>query len=566
MHVQASRELGAGGSGSEPRSDRPAGTPDAGMSATGRPRDMSMAVSVVAWVSVTSVEPRTPTLLRTLLRERRLTVGACLELLEARARRMGETRFSLSERQLRRWMAGDVASHDGGRPANVRVVEEEFGFSIAELLAATPLNERGRERASAPAPPAELCTAEFVEWVADHSELSYDLAYRLVLDASEHHASRRTPDRHGPDRALLAETVAAYYGHPPGLYEGRVGAATVQLSILSDPDWVGLSIPLGGPAERCRLVDRGEGPRPWLNDAQARRALARLAEAETARTVLVNNPLYRLIDVDLGPGGLDAGFGLSDFAAYALTADLLETELVSLARSGVRDPRVAPTPDRDAWLPSVEAAREYERRICAGGIVCLIAIADRDSYRLLVQERSARVVNVAGALAVIPKAFHQPTIDAFGETALSTTLEREVEEELLGRPDLELLGEDSGRRAAPLHPAIASPPMRWLHEHPDAWRRECTGFGINLVSGNFEFACLAVVEDPAWWATYGHLLQANWEAMRLQRHVSTDSEGLVHLARDRRWSNEALFAFIEGLRRLGELDRAKAPVIAGAGW
>ena len=61
----------------------------------------------------------------------------------------------------------------------------------------------------------------------------------------------------------------------------------------------------------------------------------------------------------------------------------------------------------------------------------------RDRYQLLVQERSNQVVNVTGALAGIPKAFHQPIVDAYGETRISTTVEREMEEELLGRPDLE---------------------------------------------------------------------------------------------------------------------------------
>ena len=90
---------------------------------------------------------------------------------------------------------------------------------------------------------------------------------------------------------------------------------------------------------------------------------------------------------------------------------------------------------------------------------------------------------------------------------------------------------------------------------------ECTAFGVNMVSGNYEFACLTVIEGPTWWARYGHLLVANWEAMRLYRYSSLDTEGLLRLVRDPRWSNEGLFAFIEGLRRLAVLDpaRVRAP-------
>jgi hypothetical protein len=92
---------------------------------------------------------------------------------------------------------------------------------------------------------------------------------------------------------------------------------------------------------------------------------------------------------------------------------------------------------------------------------------------------------------------------------------------------------------------------------------ECTGFGINMVTGNYEFSCLVVIEDPAWWTGYGHLLEANWEASRLHRYSSLDSDGITHLIGDTRWSNEGLLALIEGLRRLGELDssRVRLPAI-----
>lgn len=43
---------------------------------------------------------------------------------------------------------------------------------------------------------------------------------------------------------------------------------------------------------------------------------------------MMNNPLYRLLDVDVGPQRLAVTVALADFAGYALTADLLEPELV----------------------------------------------------------------------------------------------------------------------------------------------------------------------------------------------------------------------------------------------
>jgi len=49
-------------------------------------------------------------------------------------------------------------------------------------------------------------------------------------------------------------------------------------------------------------------------------------------------------------------------------------------------------------------------------------------------------------------------------------------------------------------------------------------------------------------------VEANWETMRVHRHSSSDADGLAALANDPRRSNEERFAFLEGLRRLTELD------------
>jgi hypothetical protein len=98
--------------------------------------------------------------------------------------------------------------------------------------------------------------------------------------------------------------------------------------------------------------------------------------------------------------------------------------------------------------------------------------------------------------------------------------------------------------------------MRWLVERrgADAYRLECLGFGINMVTGNYEFPCLIVIDDEEWWARFSGQIEANWEMARVRRYSSRDTASLQALAADPRWSNEGLFAFIEGLRRLAELD------------
>jgi hypothetical protein len=209
--------------------------------------------------------------------------------------------------------------------------------------------------------------------------------------------------------------------------------------------------------------------------------------------------------------------------------------------------------------------------LCAGGPLALLAIArsqnrsrrGQPDYLFLIQERSGHVLNSARRLAVIPKAFHEPLVDFRDDVQVSATLEREMEEELFGR-DVDSTGGDT-RRADPMHLSRLSEPMRWLMERPGsgAWRMECTGFGFNLVSGNFEFASLIVVEDDEWWDRFGGHVEANWESDSLRRYSSLDTDLLTSLALHPAWSNEGLFALLLGFRRLAEIggERVRLPEI-----
>jgi hypothetical protein len=160
---------------------------------------------------------------------------------------------------------------------------------------------------------------------------------------------------------------------------------------------------------------------------------------------------------------------------------------------------------------------------------------------------------------VSTKAFHQPTVEPAAEASLSTTLQRELEEELLGREELGRLFGDHFRKVEPLHAGLLSPPLRWLLDHQGSggYRTECVGFGINLLSGNCEFACLVLIDDEEWWARFGSQVEANWEIERIRLYSSRDTAGLRDLMLDPRWSNEGLFALNQGLCRLAELDRTQ---------
>lgn len=152
--------------------------------------------------------------------------------------------------------------------------------------------------------------------------------------------------------------------------------------------------------------------------------------------------------------------------------------------------------------------------------------------------------------------------DYRADAHIGATLRREMEEELFGREDIDnTLAEQHA--ADPMHPSRLSEPMRWLMDNPDFWTIECTGFGLNLVSGNFEFACLIVVDSEDFWLRYGGQIEANWESMMLRQYSSLDSESINQLSRNPAWSNEGLFALLQGLRRLREVggNRVNIPAI-----
>jgi hypothetical protein len=142
-------------------------------------------------------------------------------------------------------------------------------------------------------------------------------------------------------------------------------------------------VQLGSDQERFRLVITD------LNSAANRlegealeAALVRLANVEVSGTVLVNSPLYRLLEIDVGQHRLDGVVALADFAGYALTMDLLETELVNVLattapqRVSTVNPGVTiGLPLRDIYLPTVTSALALDERLCVGGPVALLAAA-----------------------------------------------------------------------------------------------------------------------------------------------------------------------------------------------
>lgn len=504
--------------------------------------------------------------------ERRQTFEEFAEFAEMFAREHREP-GSVGVRHLQRLAAGRKPSGEPlspVRPSTARLLERIFGVGIDVLLGSVrePIEVPEIVGGGSPAR-ADGDLVDALAWLDRRAgwvpgtgrgkvgARAGDLGVGGLLD--------RNAQRSRVGRAQVASALADYYGPfraEYGMYRARCGGQSVVTSVVTRVEWLDLAGALTADRDGVRFVAEEFVPGAALSHVGADAVVSRLAESVALGVRIANLPLYRLLGVEVGDA-LNGTVGRVPFMEYALTMDLLEGELLDAVAAG----RSA-LPLRDLYLPSAESVLDLSKRVCAGGVLALCAIArpgdpfrGGPDYALLVQERSGSVLNASGRLAVIPKAFHQPMSDVRADAQVGATLLRELEEELFGRSDVDMTIGDV-RAAVPMHPGRASEPMKWLMAEAGRLRVECTGFGLNLVSGNYEFAGLVVIEDEEFWRRFGGQVEANWEASGLRLYSSLDGELVEELVGQEAWSNEGLFALLQGLRRLSELGGGRVDLPA----
>lgn len=381
----------------------------------------------------------------------------------------------------------------------------------------------------------------------------------LLLGGDEPDMTPRAPVS---TNELVAALTSYYKAVPEGYlpFEATHNNDRLQTGILTRPEWVNVALPLGVGRDTLKLDPASNFPQIRLNSSQAKAAVSRIAKAITAGTNIVNAPLYSMTNVELSRAALTGTLKVTDFLSYALTMDLLESELLA----ALADPSQTKLslPLRDQYLPTASSVTRIAERLCAGGVATLFAakrpptkLRKEADYAILVQERSAAVINAVGRMAVIPKGCHQPLADFSDDAQVSATLERELEEELFSRQDIDSTY-NTNHLADPLHISRLSQPLKWLIANTDssAWTSECTGLGLNLLSGNFEFACLVAIHDERWWQEFGGQIESNWESAKLQCYSTANRDTLNELIGSHTWGNEDLFSLVLGLLRLNELN------------
>lgn len=454
-----------------------------------------------------------------------------------------------------------------------QTAKERFAELVPDAFSVEPSTTVDRDAEERLSADPDISAA--LDWLDQHAGWTPGTARQRVaaqlaqLDVRE--LRDRGTRRARVDQPTIVRALGDYYRDQAdgyGRYGARYGDNMALTSVITHADWLDLDCPLIAPNDRLSVTSSPTEADMSLTAKAADHAVRRLASTLALGVRLVDMPLYRLLAVDTASGRVGGTLAVTRFVAYALTMDLLEGELIDAIAAGA-DPRPGSLPLRDHYLPDLASVLDVSSRFCAGGTLALCAMArPADPYRgdadylLLVQERSGHVVNAARRLAVIPKGFHQPMTDFRADARLSATLRREMEEELFGRDDIDNTIADQ-RRADPMHPSRLSEPMRWLMADPNRMRMECTGFGLNLVSGNYEFPGLIVIDDEEFWPQFGGMVAANWEATGLRQYSSLDGELLTELVDDVAWSNEGLFALLQGLRRLRQIggNRVNLPPI-----
>ncbi|MDX8037030.1 transcriptional regulator, partial [Lentzea sp. BCCO 10_0856] len=413
--------------------------------------------------------------------ERRLTLEEFVEEAELYAREHREP-GTLGLRHLQRLVAGRRSAGESlgqVKASTARLLESMLGATV-EVLLSPPVEHGPAGGAVGASAHSRLAGAfEWLDgaagWLSGSSAAKVSIGLKLaevgVLQGQGQRARRG-----GVGRRQVADVMRRYY-RTNDTFGVRCLDLDVQTSVFMRAEWSDIGLPLDAGNERLALVQR-PGAAPALDAGCAEAAVQRLVMAAALDVRFANLPLYRLAEIDVTARGIGGTVDVGSFVEYALTMDLLEAELADSVASGSG----ALHPLRDKYLPDMDAVLDVAGRVCAGGVLSLVAIArptdpfrGAADYALIVQTRSDQVVNAAGKLAVIPKGFHQPLTDPRADVRIGATLRRELEEELFGRGDVDATAGGS-RAASPMHPGRWSAPMRWLEDEAGRMRMECTGF------------------------------------------------------------------------------------------
>lgn len=271
--------------------------------------------------------------------------------------------------------------------------------------------------------------------------------------------------------------------------------------------------------------------------------------AEAGEVGLWNGPTYRL--VRFRDDATEYTFSECDFFDYRFTSGLMEDEInqALVKHKGELVNLKSPNktlPVRSSLMPNIETLVDVGSRICCGGIGVVMALRTNGGFQIPLQVRSRRVSDGRGRLAVIPKAFHQASVASDKELHPKWTMFREIYEEVFG------FEEADKNSKYYLHDYYFDryDGMKWFLRNPDSWRAEVIAFGLNAVSGNYDFGILLIIDDESYFHEFGRSMFSNWEIERQSMYSSTNPDRIRDVLLKENWVSESVFHFGQALIRL----------------
>lgn len=356
---------------------------------------------------------------------------------------------------------------------------------------------------------------------------------------------------------VLTSFLMHYYAESSrsdlGPYSIQVQKNHIRTPIFVKPSDLRLTMPL----DQIQFDQATETSPPSLQiqDSLKDRILKYAVRLRRMGILIENRPLFRLVEEDLKNRRIL--FYESEFFNYRFSSGLLQDELndVIFAFGGDLnnfEKSRSHFPLRDQMLPNLNRLQNLQDRICAGGVGVVFALKKGDHYEIQLQVRGKGVSDGRRFLAVVPKAFH----GGFNEAALKSTVFRELYKELF----------EGKRRYTPdRHGAHdyyydLCEGVEWFEQfegNKDKYWLDVVAFGLNAVSGNYDFGILLVVEDPNYRKDFRSKMFPNWEADRLCPISTTNEKQIQDVLANKRWAPESLYHFVQGLLHLKKL-RPKA--------
>ena len=284
---------------------------------------------------------------------------------------------------------------------------------------------------------------------------------------------------------------------------------------------------------------------------------------------LHDNPIFRLTELQTMPAGVHLHFTLGTFADSVMCQYVLETEARVALHSGREDR--AELSVRNAVARSPEMLDGFMKaNVVRIGVNTLILLNQGNgAYCPLVYRRSKLTMAQDRLFDCVSSCIFEVSTHAKQDLEWTHTVLREIYEELFGNPDIVF-------RSQMVDPFFfyEEPGIRELVSYLEGGAAvfDVTGFCIDLVRLVPEIACVLVVTDPEYFATYRQKFRLGSEFHPGRAYVvpgrlkdveafwaedlptSPEDHPLTRGVNPGMWTLPGAFSFYQGLRRFASLD------------